>query len=68
MRWAGHVEGMGERRDLYQYLVGKIEGKRTLWRPRRKWEDNIKMDFHEVECGGMVSSRWLRLRTVVGHL
>jgi hypothetical protein len=36
---------MGERRELYQYLVGKIEGERPLWRSRRKWEDNIKINF-----------------------
>jgi hypothetical protein len=33
--------------------VGKLEGKRPLWRPRRRWENNIKMDLQEVECGGM---------------
>ena len=39
-------------------LVGKPEGKRPLGRPRRRWEDNIKMDLHEVECGGM---EWIEL-------
>jgi hypothetical protein len=44
---------MGERRDVYRVLVGKPEGKRPLGRPRLKWEDNIKMDFQEVGCGGV---------------
>jgi len=39
-------------RDVYRVLVGKLEGKRPLGRPRRRWED-IKMDFQEVGCGGM---------------
>ena len=53
MRWAGHVARMGEGRGVYKVLVGKSEGKRPLGRPRRKWEDNIKMDLQEVGCGGM---------------
>ena len=44
---------MGERRGLGGVLVGKPEGKRPLGRPRRRWEDNIKMDLQEVRCGGM---------------
>jgi len=44
---------MGEGRGVYKVLVGKSEGKRPLGRPRRKWEDNIKMDLQEVGCGGM---------------
>ena len=44
---------MGERRDVYSVLVGKPEGKRPLWIPRRRWEDNIKMDLQEVGCRGM---------------
>ena len=38
---------------MYRVLVGKPEGKRPLERPRRRWEDNIKMDLQEVGCGGM---------------
>ena len=41
----------GERRDVYRVLVGKQEGKRPLGRPRRRWENNIKMDLQEVGCG-----------------
>ena len=44
---------MWEGRGVYRALVGKYERKRPLWRPRRRWEDNIKMDIQEVGCGGM---------------
>ena len=50
MRWMGHVTRMGEWRGVYRVLVGRPEGKRPLGRPRRRWEDNIKMDLQEVEC------------------
>ena len=48
MRWAGHVGRMGERRGAFRVLVGKPVGERPLGRPRRRLEDNIKMDFQEV--------------------
>ncbi|KAJ4429655.1 hypothetical protein ANN_21856 [Periplaneta americana] len=48
LRWAGHVARMGESRNAYRVLVGRPEGKRPLGRPRRRWEDNIKMDLREV--------------------
>jgi hypothetical protein len=51
MRWAGHGARMGEDRGVHRVLVGKPEGKRPLGRPRRRWEDNIKMDFQEVKGG-----------------
>jgi len=51
MRWAGHEARMGERRGVYRVLMGKPEGKRPLGIPRRRWEDNIKMDLEEVGCG-----------------
>jgi len=44
---------MEERRGVYRVLVGKLEGKRPLGRPRLRWEDNIKMDLQEVGCEGM---------------
>jgi hypothetical protein len=53
MRCAGHVVRMGERRDVY-----KPEGKKPLGRPRRRWEDNIKMDLQDVGCGNM---DWIEL-------
>jgi hypothetical protein len=46
--WAGHVTRMGEERKVYMVLVGKPEGKRALGRPRRRWEDGIRMDLRET--------------------
>jgi hypothetical protein len=46
--WAGHVTRMGDRRGACRILVGGLEGKKQLGRPRRRWEDNIKMDFQEM--------------------
>ena len=51
MRGAGHVARMGEGRGVYRVLEGKPEGKRLLGRPRRRWEDNIRMDLQEVGLG-----------------
>jgi hypothetical protein len=53
MRWAGHVARMGEDRKLYKVLVGKLEGRRPLERPRRRWEDGIRMDIREIGLGGV---------------
>jgi hypothetical protein len=53
-----HVAQIGEGRGVYRVLVGKPEGKRPLGRPRRRWEDNIKMDLQEVGCGCM---DWIEL-------
>ena len=54
----GPCSTYGERRGVYGVLMGKPEGKRPLGRPRRRWEDNIKMDFQEVGCGDM---DWIEL-------
>ena len=51
MRWAGHVVRMGEDRGVHRVLVGKPKGNRPLERPRRRWEDNMKMDLQEVGGG-----------------
>ena len=69
MRWAGDVARMGEERGVHRVLVGKPEGKRPLGRPRRRWEDNIKMDLQEMggRCGDS-GWRWLRIGTGGGHL
>jgi len=58
MRWAGHMARMVERRGLYSVLVGKPEGRRPPGRPRRRWEDNIKIDLQEV---GYASMNWIDL-------
>jgi len=58
MRWVGHVARMGERRGVYRVLVGKPDGKTPLGSPRRRWEDNIKMDIQDVGCRGM---DWIEL-------
>jgi hypothetical protein len=62
------VARMGEERGVRSVLVGKHEGKRPMGRPRRRWEDNIKMDLQEVE--GVVGTgwSWLRIGTGGGHL
>jgi hypothetical protein len=52
MRWAGHVARKGEKRTAYNILVRKPEEKRPLGRPRRRWQDNIKMDLREIEWDG----------------
>jgi hypothetical protein len=46
-RWAGHVARMREKRNVCRILVGKLEEKRPLGRPKRRWEDNIKMDLRD---------------------
>jgi hypothetical protein len=58
VRWAGHVAREGEGRGVYRVLVGRPEGKRPLGRPRRRWEDNIKLDLRETGTDG---ANWIRL-------
>jgi hypothetical protein len=52
MRWARHVARMGEKRNAYGIFVGKLDGKILLRRPRRRWVDNIKMDFRKTVWDG----------------
>jgi hypothetical protein len=52
MRWAGHVARMGEDRNVFRVLMGKLEGNRPLGRPRRRWEDGIRMDISDWLGGG----------------
>jgi len=66
---------MGYRRNVYRVSVGKPEGTRPLRRPRRRWEENIKMDLQEVGCGGMdwielaqETDRWRALLNAVMNL
>jgi hypothetical protein len=58
MRWTGHVARIWENRNAHRILVGNPEGKRPLGRPRRRWEDNIKMDLGKIRWGGV---DWLGL-------
>jgi hypothetical protein len=58
MRWAGHVARMGKGRSVCRILVWWPEGKRQLGRPRRRWEDNIKLDFREIWID---AANWIRL-------
>jgi hypothetical protein len=51
MRWAGHAAQIGEKRIVYRLLVGKLEGKGPLGRPKRRWVDDIKMDLLEIRLG-----------------
>ena len=50
LRWAGHAARMEQFRNAYRVLVGKPQRKRRLWRPRRRWDDDIKMDLREIRC------------------
>ena len=59
---------VGERRGVYGVLVGKLEWKRPLGRRRRRWEDNIKVDFGKYDVGIWTGSNWLRIGTGGGHL
>jgi hypothetical protein len=74
-RWAGHVARMGKERVVHRVLVGKLEGKRPLGRPRRRCEDNIKMDLQEVGLGygywmelAQDRNRWRALVSTVKNL
>jgi hypothetical protein len=58
MRWLGHVARVGEGRGVYRVLVGRSEGKRPLGKPRRRWEDNIKLDLREIRIDG---ANWIQL-------
>jgi hypothetical protein len=57
-RWAGLVAHIVDGRGVYRVLVGRTEGERPLERPRRRWEDNIKMDLRET---GIDGGNWIRL-------
>ena len=61
LRLAGHVAHMAQSRNAYRVLVGKPEGKRSLGRSSRRWEDNIKMDLREVGCD---PGDWIHLSEV----
>jgi hypothetical protein len=62
MRWAGHVARTGVVRGAYKILVGRPEGRRPLGRPRRRWEDNIKMDLGGIGFGDVDWIHWAQNR------
>jgi hypothetical protein len=62
MRWAGHVARMGEVRGTYNIFVRRPEGRRPLGRPRRRWEDNIKMGLREIGFGDVDLIHWAQDR------
>jgi hypothetical protein len=68
LRWTGHVARMRKRIVAYSVLVGKPEGKRSLGRPKHRWEDNIKVYFREVGWGILTLYIWLRIGTDGGLL
>jgi hypothetical protein len=68
MRWAGHVARVGEGRNVYRVLLEQPEGKSPLGRPRRRWENGIRMDLRKIGWGIRSGSTWLRRGTVCGLL
>jgi hypothetical protein len=66
LRWVGNVAGMGVIRVVFRALVGKPEGR--LVRPRRRWQDNIKIIFRKWDVRAQTGSIWLRIGKVGGHL
>ena len=65
---SGACSMYGEKRGVYRVVVGIPDRKRPLGRLRLRWEGNIKMDLHELGCGDMTGSIWLRIVTGGGHL
>jgi hypothetical protein len=68
MRWAGTVARVGKVRGAYNILFGRSEGRRPLGTPRRRWEDNIKMDLREIGLGMWIGFIGLRIGTGGGLL
>ena len=56
LRWTGHVARMEEGKSVFKFLTGKPTGKRPYGKPRRRWEDNIRMDFDEI---GINADNWV---------
>ena len=61
LRWTGHVARMEEGRSGFKILTSKPTGKRPLWRPRRRWEDNFRMDLKEIGINTRNGIIWLRI-------
>ena len=56
LRWTGHVARMVEGKSAFRIVTGKITGKRPLGRPRRRWEDNIRIDLEKI---GIITGNWV---------
>ena len=67
IRWAGFIASMGERRDLYRFLVGKLRERDHLEDPGIDGRIILKKDIQEVGCGDMTGSSWLRMVTDGGN-
>jgi hypothetical protein len=63
MRWAGYVARMGEEKKLFKVLLGKPKEKRPLERPRRRWEEGIRMDLREIDW----EAYWILLKSNFVH-
>ena len=61
LRWAGHVARIMECRSALKFLTGKPTGNRPLGRPRRRWEDNIRMDLEDI---GINAGNWVDLAQI----
>jgi hypothetical protein len=61
MRWAEYVARIGDMKNAYEILVGKLEGKRPLGKHERIWEDNIRMDLMEIRWNFLTEFKWLRI-------
>jgi hypothetical protein len=68
MRWAGHVARVGVERKVYKVLVGKPEGRRPLERPRRRWNNGIRMDLREIGLGVWIGFDWIMIGSGGGLL
>jgi hypothetical protein len=64
----GHVARLGERRGVYRILVGCLRENGSLGQPRRRWEDNIKMDLQKWDVGVLAGLSWLRIEIGGEHL
>ena len=64
LRWAGHVAKMKEGRSAFKILAGKPTGKRPLGRPRRRWEDTIRMDLKRI---GINTRNWIVRLGIIGE-
>jgi len=68
MTWAGQGARKGEMRNVYKILVGKLEKNRSLWKPRHRWEDNIKLILYKKDVRTWTGFMWFRTGSSGGFL